>query len=240
MCDGSENGKKSTTEKNIPVAALSAAQSHVDVCIFIDPLYDFLSPEGVFCKTYGEEDCAPILSVHKSLNNLYHHLKSECPSVDIIIVSSVYEATQFETVPNLCTTPEGYKVLLDDCPVDENNRVCGNHTYIQKTANSFFSCTDEDRERIQQLCAHRHILVCGVTTVSCVSVAVSNLLDNTTCRKVLVARNAVASRRRNTEREASLLGEWGRGAQHRVEVHDEWEQLLPACMSGVELLNDEI
>ena len=131
--------------------------SRIDVCIFIDPLFDFLSPNGTFCKTYGEDDCVPIISIHKSLNKLYQHLKNHCPSIDIIIVSSVYEATQFETVPNLCTTAEGCKVFLDDCPVDENMPVSGNHTYIQKTTNSFLTCPEESLDRVMQLTANRNI-----------------------------------------------------------------------------------
>ena len=145
-----------TMDNSLTTSTISTP-SRIDVCIFIDPLFDFLSPNGTFCKTYGEDDCVPIISIHKSLNKLYQHLKNHCPSIDIIIVSSVYEATQFETVPNLCTTAEGCKVFLDDCPVDENMPVSGNHTYIQKTTNSFLTCPEESLDRVMQLTANRNI-----------------------------------------------------------------------------------
>lgn len=170
------------------------------------------------------------MSVRSSLNQLYQHLKMNCPAVDIIIVSSVYEATQFETVPNLCTTAEGCMVLLDDCPVDENNQICGNHTYVQKTNNSLFTCSTESLERILQLVRNRTVLVCGVTTVSCVSMAVSNLRKNAFCNKVLIARDAVASRKSNASREADLLLEWVAATTSEgvanIEVYDHWQRLM--------------
>lgn len=203
----------------------SECSSVVDVCIFIDPLYDFLSPNGVFCATYGEVDCEPILSVTASLNQLYYHLKTNFPSVHVIVVSSIYEQTQFRNIHNLCTSPERRKVMLEGCPVDENNTVCDNHTFVLKCDNSLFSCSEESLERVRHACIGRNVLVCGVTTVSCVAATIGKLRESTNCKKIVVAANAVASRKSNADRETKLMTDWKESLECGVEVCEQWQHL---------------
>jgi hypothetical protein len=217
-----------------PRLLCSTNMSQVDVCVFIDPLHDFLSPSGAFCKAYGEEDCASLLSVRHSMNQLYQHLQNYCPSVNIIVVSSVYKPNQFKTIPTLCTTREGRRVMFDSCVVNEDkDKACGNQIHLQKTDNSFLCCSEESQARIKDLSLNRNVMVCGVTTVSCVAKAVHDLCHSTGCNKVIIAQNTVASRTSNADRESLLLQEWvdkygheDHKASTQIEVHDKWETLF--------------
>ena len=197
-----------------------------DVCIIIDPLYDFLSPDGTFCKTYGAEDCKPILNLKKELNGLYKHLMEQCPTVDIIIVSSTYAPCQFETIHNLCSSSKGCQVLLDECPVNASACECGNQIYVVKTENSIMSCNELDAKRLQNMVRNRNVMVCGLTTTSCISAAVHDLCCNKLCQNVIVARNVVASRARNSRKEVEVFQIWRSCFADQVQVYNEWQRVF--------------
>lgn len=190
-----------------PIAELavpSTVQSDIDVCIMIDPLYDFLSENGVFCQTYGLKDTMNIRQVRKTLSELLQ----ECVKIKdmhIILVTSDYLPSQFKTVNNLCTTVKGTSFVIDgaDDLVSGNN---GNVTVLRKTTNSILDCAAPVKSHLLRLVEGKNVMICGVTSTSCVNCAVYDLLPH--CRSITVARDSIACKNSAQARETKVIEKW--------------------------------
>jgi len=97
---------------------------------------------------------------------------------------------------------------------------------LLKKTNSVIDADGRVRRRFLDILAHRTVVVCGVTTTSCIKAAVEDLAGR--CAKVLVAADAVAGVATATKRCAMLLEKWKSMAPGgAVDVIDSWRDALP-------------
>lgn len=94
-----------------------------------------------------------------------------------------------------------------------------------KQHNDLLTCGRAHRQRLLTELAHRTVLLCGVTTTSCIAAAVEALKGR--CTRVVVARDAVAARAKARHRHDMLLAKWATEEGPGVAVVDSWRQLLP-------------
>ena len=195
--------KKRIEEKKI--ALQSATASHdIDVCIFIDPLYDFLSEEGAFCMTYGKEDTENILQLRKTLNDLLLACDQNS-DIHVVMVTSVYQPKQFATKYDLCTTEEGCSFALEatEKVISRNkDRIF----VLQKYSNSILSCSEESRQHLLNEVTGKTVMIAGVTSTACVNHAVSDLLPY--CRCIVICKDAIACRKSAIDREVDIIKAW--------------------------------
>lgn len=183
---------------------MSAIKPKVDVCIFIDPLHDFLHENGVFCKTYGLLDTSRVRGMKAVLSELLSAC-IEKKSVHVVLVSSIYGPNQFENIKNLCVSPEGQDFALDGV----SELLSGPQisvTVLRKTTNSILTCSDESYDHLLRIISGRNVLISGVTSTACVDCAVNDLAKYCNC--ILVARDSIACRNSAIAREQKVIESW--------------------------------
>lgn len=182
---------------------ISIAQ--VDVCIFIDPLVDFLCEHGTFCKTYGLNDTANIRRMKTTLSELLVACR-ENDGIEVILVTSDYVPQQFKTIQNLCTTSEGTAFALTDAD-DIVARNSDRMYVLRKTDNSILACSPESHKKLLRTISDKNVMICGITSTACVNCAIHDLLPY--CSRVVVTRDTIACRNSSSEREKNLIKGWG-------------------------------
>ena len=101
------------------------------VCICIDPVYDFMSPDGAFAAGLGVDDTEPVRAVGSRLSDVIlsckqygyagHVLAAWVPALlsrcnnfrraKVVLVRSAYKEGQF-SIKSLCTGPTGRALCL--------------------------------------------------------------------------------------------------------------------------------
>jgi nicotinamidase-related amidase len=202
-----ESGITRTTEGGISAGGLceNPPVVKVDVVVFIDPLEDFFSENGRFCETYGLEDTTNIRRMKPVLSELL----SVCDrnkDVKVVLVTSDYAPSQFETIKNLCTTAKGTSFALTDVD-DILSRNSDRMQVLRKSTNSILDCSTESRDNLLLTVKRKNVMICGVTSTACVKCAVRDLLPY--CSRVVVTRDTIACRDSSAAREQTILQAWG-------------------------------
>ena len=98
---------------------------------------------------------------------------------------------------------------------------------VVKQTNSLLDCGGKQRRRILDMVANATVLLCGVTTTSCVKAAVEALTHR--CKRVVVAADAVAVRKVASLRGDKLVQGWGADTLPTAAVSSvaSWRDLLP-------------
>ena len=138
-------------------------------------------------------------------------------------MTSIYARDEFEGVPNLCVSNEGREFAVqgvDNSSIDEDIMV------VTKYKNSVIHSDRTDE--LLDLIRTNHILICGVTTTSCIQHCVFDLAD--CCASVSLGLNAVGCRLTKTAERQHVLDRFGTNPQ--VSVHDTWEEAVGIGVAG--------
>jgi nicotinamidase-related amidase len=158
-------------------------------------------------------------------------------NIPVILVTSSYEPNQFEGIPLLCTTEQGREFelkyanqLLENCNISNVEKVGPLSFYVPeidrtilvmtKTTNSILSCDETTSKELLSIIRDRVVLVCGVTSQSCVRVSVEALLEY--CNVIYVARNIVACRESREPQETQLFNSWINDRNDNIKVWNTW------------------
>ena len=186
------------------------------VCLVIDIVHDFMSPDGVFFAVYGAEESAPVHNVKDQIEQLL--LQCQEKGISAIECSSEYTFKQFRTkgLENLCVSDEGRQSCLPS------------HFFklrVTKNTNGLFDLVDKELlSELEKELADKYVLVVGVTTSSCIRQSVHALIERNF--KVIVARDAVACRKSQTLNGEKTLNEWSLDSEERVFVFNSWRDVL--------------
>jgi serine/threonine protein kinase/nicotinamidase-related amidase len=205
----------------------------ISVCVIIDAVKDFLYGSGAFAKAFGLQDTLKIRHMKHVFSRIYHCCHER--GIQVVLVKSKYSKRQFRSVPGLCSSESGCEFAFEceACRGSSCVESFTNDLIITKTSNSILDCdTDEAREELLRAVRNKAVLLCGVTTVACVSTALADLIPH--CSSLHVAKDGVASRGSSEEREGKLFQQWGgdrdddRGDPGFENVHvvDSWETCL--------------
>jgi alkylated DNA repair dioxygenase AlkB/nicotinamidase-related amidase len=193
--------------------------SNISVCIFVDPINDYLQPSGVFAQTFGLEDTGYIRSMKVTFSELYSACQQK--GIFVVLVSSTYTPLHISHIPGLCSSSTGRAFCIPALPSPPPS---SKTLVIHKTSVSVLECSALEKQELLNRVAGKEVVVCGVTTVTGVQRAVDSLKD--ICRRIVVPRNAVASRAHSREKERGLLESWSSASFPNVEVIDTWESLF--------------
>jgi nicotinamidase-related amidase len=187
----------------------------VDVCIFVDPLYDFLDIGGQYCQIFGIGETTNVRDCKSHIDSLFVHCRSH--SVKVVLVTSEYIPNQFEGVPSLCTTPVGKQFMIQGL---NNSNIDDDIMVVTKSKNSVLHC--DKAVQLLDLIRDKHVLICGVTTTSCIQCCVNDLKD--CCASLSIGLNSVGSRLSKADERALLIERFNNDTQ--VRLYDTWEEAL--------------
>jgi nicotinamidase-related amidase len=182
--------------------------------VIVDPVFDFVSEEGIFFKKFGE-DALPLIHILPTLQNILKFCLNQ-QNVKKILCTSLYVKDQFQTkgLEMLCAEGIGQRSCLDPTLFNLN---------VVKKSNSLYDFvnTRQEQELEQILSKCKKVLVTGMTTGSCVRVTVLELVKRG--YNVVVARDAIAHRTSQNERVEKDITDWEKNG---VEVVQSWKEIL--------------
>jgi len=196
--------------------------SNIETCIIIDPLYDFISLDGVYCTKFGFEDTIDIRNCMIPIQCVASCVANNKNSMYLIIIKSKYYINQFEEIPTLCSTPKGQCIELNIDGIDTDTNIDIDTgcipIIIEKTTNNIQDCSDQ-QEILRSLTYDKHIYICGITTTSCVNTSIHALLP--TCKSISVSKDCIASRRSNRILEQEIFSKWNKIS--KLNIYDNWK-----------------
>jgi nicotinamidase-related amidase len=185
--------------------------------IVVDPLNDFLDPEGVFANTYGMQDTEPIRDV---LPELQQMIGAWQENARIILCRSLYRRNQFGVpgLEELCVwdRPSGRfsPIPLEKFAVE-----------FTKLDNSILSTRNDSILRMLE--SSRQIILTGLTVTSCIKKSIEQIGREVERLQVIVPRNATAARanEKSTTEADELFQQWSEPKNSRVIVVDRWQDI---------------
>lgn len=187
----------------------------------VDPLHDFIGEDGLFERVYGQKDIEPLRKVQETIATIVrtYHMQMFC----VALVASKYRKGQFNhrdpRLETLCTTAEGRKLILPE------GLQTNFHRTLKKTRNSVLS-TQGFAMELQKGSHIKNLWLTGITTTSCIDAAIDECRDEATQHiRIIIAKDAVASRRSRRRDEHELFEKWSDLRVENLYVFDSWRDV---------------
>lgn len=206
----------------------------VDVCLFIDPLFDFLDAKGRYAEIFGVEETVNVRACSAHIDALFAHCRATAGNTKIVLVTSVYKPDQFEGAPNICITPKGREFMIRGV---DNSSIYVNSSpehddilVVTKTQNSVLHC--DKAAELLTLIRGKHVLLCGVTSTSCIQSCAMDLCAEDRCASVSIGLNSVGCRRSKGDERMFLKERFANCP--KVTLYDSWESAVGKAGAGLE------
>jgi len=191
--------------------------SENSLAIVIDPLADFISEKGAFSRCYGEKDTERVRNVANDLEAMVDEWNER---VRVLLCRSKYEYDQCKVrnLEMLCVTEQGRESMIAPEMFS---------AVIEKYENSILCSPDIEEYLSDEIL---HLIPTGITTTSCVRKSIRGIQEKFPHIKIIIPKNAVASRISRENDENALLDLWGKS--NNVIVVKRWQDIDLDIPSG--------